>query len=83
MTARILRQTKEYCYVKDLGGKRQEAPSVPPLLRECDTYGVTRLNVAYSGLYYERRYSGWYLTSDTATCDSIHGIPAEGRFIAT
>lgn len=81
MTSRIFHQVKDYCYVKDLNGKRQEAGSIRPLLRECDACGTTRLSVAYSGLYYERRYSGWYLTSDTETCDLIHGLPAEGRLI--
>ena len=81
MTSRILHQTKEYFYVKDIGGKRQEAASVKPLLRECDNYGITRLSVAHSRLYYERRFSGWYLTSDTETCDRTHGLPSQGRQI--
>lgn len=81
MTARILHSTKDVFFVNDLGGQREEATSVCPLLQKADACGIIRLNVAHSGLYYERRYGGWYLTSDTETCDRVHGLPPAGRLI--
>jgi hypothetical protein len=41
--------------------------------------GITRLNVAYSGRFFERRSNGWWETSDTEQCDLYYGLPAEGK----
>ncbi len=81
MATRIIYSIKDIYFVKDLGGRCKQATSVRPLLREAEIYGITRLSVAHSGLYYERRNDGWYLTSDTEMCDSAHGLPPAGRLI--
>lgn len=80
--SRILYGDKQngFC-IKDLGGKLEEANSVKLLLKKCDEFGINRVSVAHSGLYYEKRDSGWFLTSDTEQCDATHGLPAEGRLI--
>lgn len=63
-------------YVK--GHKNKEVGSIKSCLGLCDEVGINRLNVAYSGRYYIRREDGWYLTSDTETCDQYYQLPAKG-----
>ncbi|MEG4419375.1 hypothetical protein QUA70_12300 [Microcoleus sp. LAD1_D5] len=82
MTQRILHGDKHNgFFIKDLGGNLEEANSVKPLLKKCDEFRIDRVSVAYSGLYYEKREAGWFLTSDTEQCDATHGLPSEGRLI--
>lgn len=82
MISRILRGDKHNgFYIKDCGGKLEEAPSVKPLLKKCDEHNISRVSVAYSGMYYEKKEAGWFLTSDTEQCDATHGLPPEGRLI--
>ena len=82
MNSKVLHGDKHngFC-IKDLGGTLEEASSVKPLLKKCDEFGITRVSVAYSGLYYEKRDQGWFLTSDTEQCDATHGLPPKGRLI--
>lgn len=61
------------------GFRNEEFLSVEKCLLLCEREGVQKLSIAYSGLYYERRTDGWWLTSDTEQCDKVHGLPSEGR----
>lgn len=84
MTTRLIEGdgTKKHPYiVRDLGGVRVETTSIKNICQLADKAQVTRLSVAYSGRYFERRADGWWETSDSETCDRIHGLPPEGRVI--
>lgn len=65
--------------IKDLDGKRWEGKSLKEAFLLCRNAGIDRINVAYSGRYYELRQDEWYETSDLAACDKLHGMPPEGR----
>lgn len=61
------------------GFRKKESRSLNTILSLCEKKGIAHLSVAYSGLYYEYRADGWYLTSDSEQCDKTHGLPSEGR----
>lgn len=55
--------------------RNEESWKIEGILDICDREGIVRLNVAYSGRFYEKKNDGWYLTD---TCDRVHKIPREG-----
>lgn len=61
------------------GYRNNDSKSVSNILDLADREGIQRLNVAHSGRYYLKKEDGWYLTSDTDTCDRECGLPPEGR----
>ena len=64
------------------GFRNEEFFSVEKCLLLCEREGIESLGIAGSGLYYERRADGWWLTSDTAQCDKTHELPSEGRKVS-
>jgi hypothetical protein len=44
--------------------------------------GITKIKFYGSGRYLEARQDGWYLTSDSESCDVVHGLKPEGNFFA-
>ena len=61
------------------GHRNEDTKSLSDVIKISNREGYTKLLLAHSGLYYEKRSDGWYLTSDTETCDKFHGIPSQGR----
>lgn len=61
------------------GFRNEEFRKIGDGFEICEREGINRLNIAYSGRYYEHRKDGWYETSDTETCDKVHSLPTEGR----
>lgn len=61
------------------GFRNQEFRQLKEVLELCDREGISRLNVAFSGRYFERREDGWYETSDTETCNRVYSLPPQGR----
>jgi hypothetical protein len=61
------------------GLRNEERGRVKDILLLADENGINKLNIHGSGRYYEKRLDGWYLTSDSETCDKIHGLPNQGR----
>lgn len=51
------------------------------VLKFADEQGWNRVNIAYSGVYFELRSDGWYKTSDSQCCDRENGLPVEGKKI--
>lgn len=62
-------------------GFRQEEGSLKKMLTIAERESISELRVAHSGLRYRLREDGWWLTSDSVTCDKTHGLPSEGRLI--
>ena len=79
MTTSILYGGEKHVPYHIKGFRNEESFSIKKILDLCDREGITRLSVAFSGLYYERRTDGWYLTSDTEQCDRFHSLPPEGK----
>lgn len=69
--------TAKHPYI--MQGHRNEPGNLEKMLEIAEREGYTRLSVAYSGRYYERRDNGWWETTNTETCDKFHGLPATGK----